>query len=168
MRCTIFSSMCVSGIVELMEMPPVLRFLKYTLGGVLRAPNQVSKVSLQRMLAGVLHLAAAMPHPQCPMTTCTLNPHPLAHLLSLMPTASKQHVQPTMMYNETSHVGLVTHGLPPVEPDAHRLQLPREDLPVVPGLGGVQNHEQQVGALAHRNDLRDQGGKGLGLGMVVG
>jgi len=40
-----------------------------------------------------------------------------------------------------------------VEADAHALQLSRQDVPVRVGLGGVQDHQQQVGAFAHRNDL---------------
>lgn len=41
----------------------------------------------------------------------------------------------------------------PVEAHADRLQLACEYLSMVPGLRGVQHHQQQVGRLAHGNDL---------------
>ncbi len=44
-----------------------------------------------------------------------------------------------------------------VEPHAHTLELPGEDLPMEPWLGGIQHHQQQVCTFAHGNHLHKHG-----------
>lgn len=68
----------------------------------------------------------------------------------------------------TSNTQTATSGLSLVQPHAHALQLPREDFSVVPGLGGVQHHEQQVRALTHRNDLVGRTSRGHTRAASVG
>jgi hypothetical protein len=61
-----------------------------------------------------------------------------------------------------------------VEAQPHALQLTRQDLAVEVRLARVQHHQQQIGALAHRNHLptaacrRGRGARGQGKGGYVG
>ncbi len=44
-------------------------------------------------------------------------------------------------------------GRVPIEADADRLQLPREDLAMCMRLAGIQHHEQQICAFTYGDDL---------------